>query len=64
VTLISVTKFPMTSKPTKSIPRSRNAGPICAASQRSLSFRGRATPVAPAARLPRLSLDEGMRASA
>ncbi len=64
VTLISVTKPPMTSSPTKIIPFAASVGPTCAASQRSRSFSGRPTPLAPAARLPRLSDAEGMRASA
>ena len=64
VTLISVTKSPITSSPTNIIPLAANAGPICPASQRSRSLRGRPTPFAPAARFPRLSFSEGIRARA
>ena len=59
VTLISVTKPPMTSSPTNSMPRSRMTGPICAASQRSRSVRARLSALAPAARLPRWSPARG-----
>ena len=59
----SVTKPPMTSRPTNSMPWAASTGPIWAASQRSRSFSGRPTP-APAARLPRWSSAEGMRARA
>src|SRR6185437_662742 len=64
VTLISVTKPPMTSSPTKSMPLAASAGPIWPASQRSRSSSGRPTPRAPAARLPRLSWGCGIRANA
>src|SRR4029453_19229052 len=38
VTLISVTKPPITSRPTKIMPFSASTGPICPASQRSRSL--------------------------
>mmetsp|Transcript_21599 Transcript_21599/g.51231 ORF Transcript_21599/g.51231 Transcript_21599/m.51231 type:complete len:524 (-) Transcript_21599:4591-6162(-) len=62
VTLISVTCSPITSRPTSSRPRAARMGPRASAISRSRAVNGRATPLPPAARLPRTSPPCGMRA--
>src|SRR5262245_32141307 len=64
VTLTSVNQSPMTSRPTRSRPSLCSAGPSASAISRSRRVSSRATPVAPAARLPRVSPGLGIRASA
>jgi hypothetical protein len=63
VTLISVRQSPMTSRPTRSRPRRASTGPIASAISRSRWLSSCATPLPPTARLPRISLPCGMRAS-
>src|SRR5574343_421743 len=62
VTLISVSWSPMTSRPTSSSPRLNSTGPRASAISRSRADSSWATPVPPAARLPRVSPALGMRA--
>src|SRR5262249_16918915 len=62
VTLISVSQSPITSSPTRSSPCAASFGPSAPAISRSRFDSGFATPVPPAARLPRVSPALGMRA--
>src|SRR5690606_40972194 len=55
VTLISVRRSPIISRPTKIKPFSFSVGATARAMAQSLSLRGRASPRPPAARLPRVS---------
>ena len=63
VTLSSVILSPITSSPTSSSPRAASTGASASAMRRSSSVSGWATPLPPAARLPRTSVPCGMRAS-
>src|SRR5574343_65517 len=62
VTLISVRWSPITSRPTSISPRLNRTGPSASAICRSRPDSSWATPVPPAARLPRVSPAFGMRA--
>ena len=55
VTLISVTLSPITSNPTKYRPRFFNSGAIVSAINLSVALSGLASPLPPAAKLPRVS---------
>ena len=62
VTLISVSQSPITSRPAKTMPAFTSSGPTASPISRSRAEIGCATPVPPAARLPRVSPAFGMRA--
>ena len=60
--MISVKWPPMMSSPTNNKPRSRRVGPTASAISRSRSDMGIVTPLPPAAKLPRVSPWDGIRA--
>ena len=62
VTLISVKRSPIMSRPTKIRPLAFKIGPTARAIAQSASVSGRASPRPPAARLPRVSPDAGILA--